>query len=150
MNEIQIINRTLTAAESERIDRGFDELYREESVALESSERFSFVAEAGEEFLGSSSGLAFKNGTHFSGWFQLTDLFVVKEHRSKEIGKALLLATEERMISLGIRNIFLWTSGDKAIRFYARHGYHKFAELENWYSDGSSRVGLRKELAVTS
>jgi len=24
--------------------------------------------------------------------------------------------------------------------------YHKFAEMEHWYSDGNSRVGLRKHL----
>jgi len=132
------------------MNTGFDELSIEEGVELESTERFSFVAEKRDRFIGCASGLAFKNGINYSGWFQLTDLFVEKEYRSKGSGKDLLQITEVKMASVGIKHIFLWTSGVKAIKFYERHGYKKFTEMENWYSDGTSRVGLRKNLSTIS
>lgn len=146
MRSIKIIYRELSTIESDRMNKGFDELYVEEGIDIESAERFSFVAEKGDRFIGCSSGLAFKNGENYSGWFQLTDLFVEKENRSKGLGKELLQTTEAKMASVGIHQIFLWTSGEKAIKFYERHGYNKFTEMENWYSDGSSRVGFRKNL----
>ena len=148
MNKVKIVYRKLSSTESNRIDKGFDELSIEEGVELESTEKFSFVAEKEGRFIGCSSGFAFKNGKKYSGWFHLTDLFVEKENRSKGLGKELLQTTEVKMASVGIKHIFLWTSGVKAIKFYERHGYKKFSEMENWYSDGSSRIGLRKNLST--
>ncbi|MFK7809359.1 MAG: GNAT family N-acetyltransferase [Saprospiraceae bacterium] len=146
MNKINIINREMTSAEVELMNAGFDKLSIEEGVALESSERFSFVALIGDKFIGCSSGLAYKNGKNYSGWFLLTDLFVEKEYRSEGLGTRLLESIEEQVALLGVKHIWLWTSGDKALRFYSRHGYIKFTEMENWYSDGSGRVGVRKNL----
>ena len=146
MNNLKIVCRELTSNESNKMNTGFDELSIEEGVELESSERFSFVAEKSDGFIGCSSGLAFKNGENYSGWFQLTDLFVEKENRSKGLGKDLLRTTEVKIASIGIKHIFLWTSGIKAIKFYERYDYKKFIEMENWYSDGSSRIGLRKNI----
>ena len=150
MNNVKVVYRKLSSIESNRMDTGFDELSIEEGVELESTERFSFIAKKRNEFIGCSSGLAFKNGENYSGWFQLTDLFVEKENRSKGLGKELLQTMEVKMASVGIKQIFLWTSGVKAIKFYERHGYKKFTEMESWYSDGSSRVGLRKNLSTIS
>ncbi|MFK7925095.1 MAG: GNAT family N-acetyltransferase [Bacteroidia bacterium] len=147
MNEIRIVNREVTAEEFKRMNLGFDELSLEEGLEKESSDRFSFVALKGEIFIGCSSGLAYKNGKNYSGWFFLTDLFVEKEYRSKGLGAQLLKNTEEQALSIGVKHIWLWTSGDKALKFYQRQAYQKFTEMENWYSDGSSRVGLRKNLA---
>ena len=146
MNNVKIVYRKLTSNESNRRDTGFDELSIGEGVELESTERFSFVAEKRDKFIGSSSALAFKNGENYSGWLQLTDLFVEKENRSKGVGKELLQTMEVKMASVGIKHIFLWTSGVKAIKFYERHGYKEFTQMENWYSDGSSRIGLRKNI----
>jgi ribosomal protein S18 acetylase RimI-like enzyme len=146
MNKISIVNREMTSEEIKRMNLGFDELSLEEGVEIESSERFSFVALKGTTFIGCSSGLAFKNGENYSGWFFLTDLFVEKEYRSKGLGTKLLKALEKQMVSLGIMHIWLWTSGYEALKFYQRQEYEKFTEFENWYSDGSSRVGLRKNL----
>ncbi len=118
----------------------------EESVAVESSQRFSFVAENETGLIGCASGLAFKNDGNFSGWFQITDLFVAKDLRSQGIGEQLLAAIEAKAASIRANRIFLWTSGPKAIRFYERNSYEQFTEMENWYSDGSARVGLEKTL----
>ena len=146
MNKINIVNRGMTPEEIKRMNLGFDELSLEEGVEIESSERFSFVALEGNTFIGCSSGLAYKNGENYSGWFFLTDLFVEKEYRSKGLGAKLLKSIEEQAASVGVKHIWLWTSGDKTLKFYHRQAYKKFTEMENWYSDGSSRVGLRKDL----
>jgi len=146
MNKISIVNREMTAKEYARMNTGFDELTLEEGLEIESSDRFSFVALKGNTFIGCSSGLAYKNGGNYSGWFFLTDLFVEKEYRSKGLGTKLLKTIEDQVVSKGVKHIWLWTSGDKALRFYHRQEYKKFTEMENWYSDGSSRVGLRKNL----
>ena len=146
MNKISIVNRGMTSEEIKRMNLRFDELSLEEGLEIESSERFSFVALKGNTFIGCSSGLAFKNGENYSGWFFLTDLFVEKEYRSKGLGTKLLKIIEEQAVAAGVKHVWLWTSGYKALKFYQRQEYKKFTEMENWYSDGSSRVGLRKNL----
>lgn len=146
MNDINIVNRELTPEEIELVDSGFDQLSLEEGVALESTEKISFVALNGEHLIGCALGLAHKNGENYSGWLHLTDLFVEKEFRDQGLGSDLLKKLEERARTIGVQNIYLWTSAPPTLRFYARHGYIEFTEMENWYSDGSSRVGLRKSL----
>lgn len=146
MNEINIVNRELTSEELDSVNSGFDTLSLEEGVELESTERVSFVALNGDSFVGCASGLAHKNGDKYSGWFYLTDLFVQKEFRNQGLGADLLKELEKLTRTLGVQNIWLWTSGLSTLKFYDRHGYEEFAEMENWYSDGSSRVGLRKGL----
>lgn len=146
MNEINIVNRELTSTEIEQVNSGFDNLSIEEGIELESTERMSFVALNEDRLVGCSSGLAHKNGGKYSGWFFLTDLFIEKEFRNKGIGSDLLKELEEFIRTVGVKNIWLWTSGPSTLRFYYRHGYTQFVEMENWYSDGSSRIGLRKPL----
>lgn len=136
----------MTADEVKRVNLGFDELTVEEGLEIESSDRFSFVALNDDIFIGCSSGLAFKNGENYSGWFFLTDLFVEKAYRSNGLGTKLLKSIEKYAASIGVKYIWLWTSGFEALKFYQRQEYYKFTEMENWYSDGSSRVGLRKDL----
>lgn len=127
------------------MNSGFDELSIEEGVESESSERISFVAVKEGIFVGCASGLAFKNGGNYSAWFFVTDLYVEQGSRSRGLGSDLLLALEAQFRVLRVRHAFLWTSGDKALRFYQRKEYREFAKMENWYSDGSSRIGLRKD-----
>lgn len=146
MNEIRILNREMTSEEFSRMNTGFDEHSLENNVEIQNSKRFGFVALDGDSFVGCSSGLAYKNGETYSGWFFLTDLFVEKGYRSKGLGTKLLKAVEDEIASKGLKHIWLWTSGDEALKFYKRQEYIKFAEMENWYSDGSSRVGLKKNL----
>jgi len=146
MNEISIVNRAMTSLELARMNTGFDEDSLENDVALETSERFTFVGLESDSFVGCASGLAYKNNNDYTGWFFLTDMFVEKDYRSKGLGAKLLKAIEKEVSAVGVKHIWLWTSGDAALRFYFRYEYQKFAEMENWYSDGSSRVGLRKNL----
>lgn len=148
MNHISIVNRALTSEETELVNKGFDKLSLEEGIALESTERISFVAMNENTLIGCASGLAHKNGERYSGWFHLTDLYVAKEFRNQGLGFDLLSALEEELKDLVIQNIWLWTSGAATLRFYNRHGYNQFAAMEQWYSDGSSRIGFRKKLSV--
>ncbi len=146
MSEINIVNRSMTSEEFERMNSGFDNYALEMGVALQSSDRYGFVAMDGDTFIGCSSGLAYKNGENYSGWFYLTDLFVEKAYRLQGLGARLLMVLDEKITTIGVRNIWTWTAGHEAPVFYQKQGYEIFTEMENWYSDGSSRVGLRKKL----
>ncbi len=148
MPHISVINRDMTAAEFSRMKAGFDEHTLDHEVKIQNSDRYGFVAMDGDLFVGCSSGLAYKNGEEYSGWFYLTDLFVEKEYRGNRIGARLLGSLEQAIISIGVKHIWTWTAGYEAPAFYQKQGYEIFAELEDWYSDGSSRVGLRKGLGM--
>jgi len=146
MGEIRIIERDTTSVELERINAGFDEHAVDNGVEIQSSARIGFIALDGEKFIGCASGLAYKNGIEYSGWFYLTDLFVEKEYRLQGIGSKLLKVLEEKLLQYGINKIWTWTAGYEGSEFYKRQGYEVFAEMENWYSSGDSRIGLRKEI----
>jgi len=146
MSKPKILDREMTSEELAWMNTGFDENSRDHGVEIQTSDRYGFVALSGETFIGCASGLAYKNGNGYSGWFYLTDLFVEKEYRLQGLGTDLLAALQKKIKSIGIRNIWTWTAGYEALVFYRKQGYEIFAEMENWYSDGSSRFGLRKKL----
>ena len=143
---INIQEREMTDPEFQRMKVGFDENSLDNGVEIQSADRFGFVAVENEKFVGCSSGLAYKSDGKYSGWFYLTDLFVEKEYRFQSIGKVLLGNLEKRIKEEGINKIWVWTAGYEAPQFYIKQGYTIFSEMEDWYSDGSSRVGLRKNL----
>ena len=143
---IQILNRELTDHEFSRMKEGFDEHTLDNSVVIQEADRFTFVAEEKDIFVGTASGLAYKNGETYAGWFYLTDLFVEKAYRGKGWGGKLLGTLENELNQAGIPHIFAWTPGYEAPSFYENQGYHVFTSFENWYSDGSARVGFRKRL----
>ena len=149
MNKIKIVNREMTSEEFARMKAGFDEHTLDNKVAIQNADRFGFVTIDDEKFVGCSSGLAYKNDGKYSGWFYLTDLFVEKEYRAQGLGAKLLSALENEIITKGVKHIWTWTAGYEAPKFYQKQGYKVFAEMEDWYSDGSSRVGLRKKLSAS-
>ena len=146
MGEIGIVERDMTLPELERMNAGFDENSVENGIEIQGSERIGFVALDGERFIGCSSGLAYKNGTEYSGWFYLTDLFVEKEYRLRGIGSQLLRALEGKLLEFGISRIWTWTAGYEGPEFYKKQGYRVFAEMENRYSSGDSRIGMIKDM----
>ncbi|MEM8522997.1 MAG: GNAT family N-acetyltransferase [Bacteroidota bacterium] len=143
---IKIFNREMTPVELQRMRDGFDEHTIDNGVEVQSADRFSFTAVLGDQFVGCSSGLAYKNKEQYSGWFYLTDLFVEKSYRYQGLGSKLLLDLEAQIQAVGVTDIWVWTAGYEAPPFYQKLGYEIFAEMGNWYSDGSSRVGLKKSL----
>ena len=137
----------MTGAEFARMKAGFDEHGSEHGNPKETSERFGFVAMEGERFVGTSSGLAYCRTTGYSDWFYITDLFVDKAFRGQGHGAELLQELEQKVASLGIGHCWTWTAGYEAPGFYKKQGYEVFCEMDNWYSSGHSRVGLRKTLS---
>ena len=146
MAEIVILTRDMSADELRRAHAGFDENTVANNVEIQTWDRFGTVALDGEMFVGVASGLAYKNGPEYSGWFYLTDLFVEREYRQRGVGTALLQALESVIRSVGVKHIWTWTAGYEAPSFYSARGYQTFAELGAYYSDGSSRIALRKVL----
>jgi GNAT superfamily N-acetyltransferase len=148
MTSITIAERIMTDEELARMKAGFDEHAVEHGNPADKSERFGFVATDGEKFVGCSSGLAYKKNVGYANWFYITDLFVEKTCRGGGLGSELLRKLEERVALLGIGNIWTWTAGYEAPGFYKKHGYEVFCEMDDWYSSGHSRVGLRKALTL--
>ena len=144
MSSLHLIEREMTDAEFARMNAGFGEHTREHGNPLESSERQGFVLMDGAAFLGCSSGLLYKVGETYNGWFYLTDLFVEKPYRKQGWGAALLTALEDRASVLGASNFWTITAGYEAPGFYQKQGYTIFCEQENWYATGHSRVILQK------
>ena len=146
MSKISIVEREMAPVEFARMNVGFDEHTLDNGVVIQSSERMGFVALDGDAFVGCVSGLAYKNGETYSGWFYLTDMFVEKAYRGQGLGAKLLKALEDKLPAYGIGKIWTWTAGYEGPGFYKKQGYTVFAELENWYSSGHSRVAVRKQL----
>ncbi|TFG71882.1 MAG: N-acetyltransferase [Anaerolineales bacterium] len=146
MPNIALIEREMTTAELARMVAGFDEHTLDNGVEIQDSVRIGFVAIDGAIFIGCASGLAYKNGDAYSGWFYLTDLYVEKAYRHQGIGSTLLQALERKIVRFGINKIWTWTAGYEGPEFYKKHHYRVFAQMENWYSAGQSRIGMRKDL----
>lgn len=148
MGNVTILEREMTDAEFAREGEGFGAHAIEHGYVHE-SERFGFVATDGENFVGCSSGLAYKNAERYSNWFYITDLFVEKAYRGRGLGFQLMQKLEDRVQSYGIENIWTWTGSAQAPDFYQKLGYEAFCEMDDWYASGHSRIGLRKILANT-
>ena len=136
----------MTSAELAHVKAGFNEHSVISGVEIQSSQRIGFVALEDEKFIGCASGLAYKNEDKFSGWFYLTDLFVEKEHRFQGIGSELLRVLERKLLQCGVNQMMTWTAAYEATEFYKKQDYEIFVELENWYSNGESRIGLKKQI----
>ena len=126
------------------MNAGFDEHTREQGNPLETSVRYGFVAMDEEKFIGCSSGLAYKMGDTYNGWFYLTDLFVEKSYRGHGLGRTLLRSLEDRVAALEVTNFWTFTAGYEAPGFYQKQGYKIIFEQVDWYATGHSRVALSK------
>ena len=148
MAMVAVVEREVTDAEFARVSRGFDEHAIEHGNPPDTSERFTFVATDGDEFVGCASGLAHRKAVGYANWFRVTDLFIEKPLRGRGLGTELLRKLEERAASLGIGNMWTWTAGYEAPAFYKKQGYEVFCEMADWYSSGHSRFGFRKALSA--
>jgi GNAT superfamily N-acetyltransferase len=146
MNKVEILAREMSPKELDRMYAGFNEHTLEKGVEIQTSDRFSYTAVLSDKFVGCVSGLAYKDGETYSGWFYVTDLFVEKEFRSQGLGGSMLAKLEAKLKLIGIQKAWLWTAGYEASVFYQKQGYEVFYQMEAWYSDGSSRIGLMKTL----
>ncbi len=138
----------MTEAEFARLNAGFDEHTIEHGNPIDVEERYGFIISDGDAFVGSATGLAYRRDGTYNNWFYLSDLFVEKPYRGQGLGATVLAKLEARVASLGIANMWTWTAGYEAPGFYRKQGYMVFYELEDYYSTGHSRVGLRKTLTT--
>ena len=141
-----IVERDLSDAELALVNAGFDQHAVEHGNPKEASKRFGFVAVDDGRFVGCSSGLAYRKAIGYGNWFYITDLFVEKSFRGQGTGTKLLQNLEQRVVDLDIGNVWTWTAGYEAPDFYKNMGYEVFCEMDDWYSNGHSRIGLRKAL----
>ena len=141
-----IQEREMTEGEYARVKAGFDRYAIECGNPPEKSDRFGFVASEDGQFVGCSSGLAYKKLVGYADWFYLSDLFVEKPYRGRDIGSQLLHCLERKVAAMGIGHIWTWTAGYEAPSFYRKLGYEVFCEMPGYYSSGHSRIGLRKAL----
>ena len=138
--------REMTEGEFAQMNAGFVEHTLLNDNPVQTSERFSFVALDEDTFIGCASGLTYKNGPVYNGWFYLTDLFVESAYRGQGLGAAILQKLEQRVAALGITHFWKFTAGYEAPGFYQKKGYQIIFEQENWYFTGHSRVALRKTI----
>ena len=143
---IKIIEREISTEELKAINSGFDELAIEAGNPIEQSERITFVAEENNQFIGSISGLAYKEGDKYNPYLYITDLYLNKSHRRLGIVSQLLNKFETKIKSMGIKYIWTWTAGYEGYPFYLKQGYQVFTEMTKWYQSGHSRYGMIKEL----
>ncbi len=140
------VERAMTDAEYAQEIEGFNVHGQEHGNPVEVAERFGFVVLRENAFIGASSGLAYKSEQGYANWFYLSDLYVEKAYRGQGLGGKLLFKLERKVASLGMSHIWTWTAGYDGYGFYLKQGYEIFAEFENWYHSGHSRVGMRKAL----
>lgn len=143
---IRIVDREMTTQEFATLNNGFDVLALENGNPIETAERLGFVAKDNDIYIGSISGLAYKSNRGYNSYFFLSDLYVEKPHRNSGVGSQLLEKMEQKLMKVGIKNIWTWTAGYEAPKFYQDKGYSIFAEMKNWYYSGHSRFGLIKKL----
>jgi ribosomal protein S18 acetylase RimI-like enzyme len=137
---LKIIKREITQYELEVVKSGFEEHSLNHGVGLSEQKRLTVVAEKNDMFLGCASGLIDYN------WFYITDLWLHHNFRKQGVGR-LLIERLEQLVSLdNIDKIYTWTAGHEAPDFYKHMKYKLFAEFENYYPNGKSRFGFRKNL----
>lgn len=78
-------------------------------------------------------------------WLHVSRCWVAESVRRAGLGSMLLKRIEAEARDRGCRQAHLETFTYQALPFYERHGYSRFATLED-YPPGHSRVYLRKSL----
>jgi N-acetylglutamate synthase-like GNAT family acetyltransferase len=137
---VNIVQREITDKELERMNAGFEEHALEFGVINNPEIRHSYVVLDSGTFVGCISGL------QYHSWFYITDLWLEKPYRKKGLGAELIQKIESKIVLNGVKNVYTWTAGYEAAPFYVKQGYTVFCELEDYYSTGHSRIGLRKAL----
>ena len=137
---MKITDRNVTKQELKEIYDDFKKIERQDGVPDGERKRYSFVAEENGMVIGFASGL-----THHK-WFFLSDLWVHEAYRRKGLGSKLLLMLENKVLSIGMEHIYLWTSGCINPKFYEKHNYKIFTIFEDFFEiEGYHHIGYRKD-----
>ena|GEM_PF-217365 len=137
---MQITDREITKQELQDIYDDFTKIEQQDGLASGEQVRYSYTAEENGMVVGFASGL-----TQYK-WFILSDMWVHESYRRKGLGSQLLTMLEEKVKSIDIEHIYLWTSGYINPIFYEKLGYKKFTVFENYYDEpGYNKIGYRKD-----
>lgn len=138
---MRITERKITKSELDSIYEDFTEIEIANGIPRRKTERYEFLAEEEGGVIGYVSGITEHK------WLYLTDLWVEKSHRRQGLGRQLLKLLERKAEDSGMEHIYLWTSGFVNPVFYEKHGYKKFAVLEDKFEvPGYHQIGYRKDL----
>jgi GNAT superfamily N-acetyltransferase len=146
---MNIVARELTEAEQERRSLAAEELAREFGNPMQEVDRYGIVAMDKETLAGCATGAVYKNGDQLNGWACLEAMYLEKPYRRLGLGSLLLRLWEQRIASIGVKQIWSETAGYEAPEFYKKQGYTICYELENSYPSGHPQVGVRKILTQT-
>jgi ribosomal protein S18 acetylase RimI-like enzyme len=80
----------------------------------------------------------------------IVTLDVLEPYRRKKTGSVLLEAAEQEAAAHGVKLMVLETAttNKPAIAFWAKHGYRKFATVENYYGRGLDAYRMHKTIVV--
>jgi len=138
---LTITTRDITKQELEDIYADFKKIEQQDGVPAAPQVRYQYVAEENGIIVGFVSGLTNHK------WFCLTDLWVHKDYRRQGMGAKLLRMLEEKIQSIGIEHVYLWTSGFINPLFYEKQGYRVFTVFEDFFEvEGYHHIGYRKDL----
>lgn len=85
-------------------------------------------------------------GTTAFSWLKVDLVAIVKEHRGKGIGLALITRAEEIAKDRGCKYAYADTMDYQAPTFYQKAGYHVAGKLEDWDSHGHQKYFFKKDL----
>jgi GNAT superfamily N-acetyltransferase len=83
-------------------------------------------------------------GTYW-GWLYIGRLWLVENMRGLGYGSRLLIEAEQEALKRGCHHTYLDTQDFQALRFYQKHGYTIYGELEDMPL-GHKRYSLQKKL----
>ena len=78
-------------------------------------------------------------------WLQIYLVWIDEAHRGRGLGTRMLAEIEQIGREQGCEHAHLDSFSFQAPEFYERHGYQRFAELDD-YPPGQRRIFLRKSL----
>jgi ribosomal-protein-alanine N-acetyltransferase len=111
---------------------------------LRRDDAFSLLAEEDGEPVGAALCMF----SELRGEGRIASIAVLKEHRQKGIGSALLRDCEMRLQSNGVRTVWLEVKVEnvEAIDLYLRHGYTLRAMIKDYYSSRRHAYAMEKVL----
>ena len=138
---MKISNRDITKKELQDIYDDFKKIEIEDGVPVVEQIRHQFVAEDNGKVIGFASGLTNHK------WFFLSDMWVHEDFRRQGLGTKLLKMLEDKVKSIGMEHVYIWTSGFINPKFYEKQGYKVFTVFEDFFEvEGYHHIGYRKDL----
>ena len=135
-----ITDRDISKKELDDIYQDFKVIETQDEVPPNNQRRYQFVAEENGIVIGFASGLTNHK------WFYLSDMWVHENHRRQGLGAKLLKMLEDKVVSIGMKHIWTWTTGFINPKFYESQGYEIFTVFEDFCEvKGYHQVGYRKD-----